>query len=77
MVFLFGRGNFFPKYSFYHTAKNAFFLFLFLKFIDFRERKGARERGKEGGGERERDRNTDLLFHSLMHSSVDSCMRSD
>ena len=40
-------------------------------FIEFRKRE------REVWGERERERNTDLLFHLFMHSLVDSCMCSD
>ena len=47
---------------------------IFFKFIDLREREKERV---GGGGSREKVRETDLLFHLLMHSLVDSCMCPD
>lgn len=49
-------------------------MFIFLTFskIDFRERG---KRGRERDGDKEMD--TDLLFHLLMHSLADCCMCPD
>ena len=50
---------------FWLSFSNLLLLLLKFLFIDFRKR------------EERRERNIDLLFHLLMHSLVDSCMRPD
>lgn len=63
-------------FSFMHRDKVDFSfknVFLYLKFIDWFWRDRKRERGTE----KYRERKMDLLFHLSIHSLVDSCLCPD